>query len=334
MTLNGGAGGGDSVPATQPAAVLPARFGRTAGRVEQALRAELERWLPEVPGRLAEAVRYALLGPGKRLRPVLLLWSAELCVPLGAGEPPLAGREKRTTTCDALPPAVAIELLHTYSLVHDDLPAMDDDELRRGRATCHVAFGEGLAILAGDALLTRAFEVLGQSALPAERIAALVRVLADAGGAAGMIGGQAEDLAHQRAGGDLSAVQSIHERKTAALFAAACRMGVLAVGGDEPAEEALGQFGRCLGLAFQIADDLLDETGRTEQLGKLAGKDRSAGKLTYPAVAGLPASRRAAAEWVSRAESALDVLGARPGTDRGLLDDFRALGRYVLERTR
>jgi geranylgeranyl diphosphate synthase type II len=235
---------------------LPPRFAQTAQCVNAALAADAEQWLATVRPGLGEAIRYAALGPGKRIRPVLLLWSAELC----AGE---AGPAAMTA-------AVAAELLHTYSLVHDDLPAMDDDELRRGRPTCHVAYGEGVAVLVGDALLTRAFELLASAALPAERVVRLIAVLAGAAGAAGMIGGQSEDLAHERQGNaTLDDVNYIHEHKTAALISACCRMGAIAAGADKAAEAALAAFGRSLGVAFQIADDLLDGDRAS---GKQAGR--------------------------------------------------------------
>lgn len=307
-------------PDTNAAVSLPPRFATTADRVERALLADLDAWLTVVPARLAEAIRYALLGPGKRVRPVLLLWSAELCGGAASAEA-------------AMPAAVAIEMLHTYSLVHDDLPAMDDDDLRRGRATCHVAYDEATAILVGDALLTRAFEVIGRSGLPADRVVRLIAALGQAAGAGGMIGGQAEDLAHEHAGGDLATVDYIHEHKTAALLAVACRMGAIAAGGDAIAEQSFATFGRAVGLAFQIADDLLDEVGQTDELGKQAGKDRAAGKLTYPAVVGLDGSRVAARQWIERADAELESSAAR-GADRNLLDDFRRLARYVIERSR
>lgn len=337
----------------------PARFAGTVARIEAALRAELDGWLDSVPARLGEAIRYALLGPGKRIRPALVLWSAELCESCEPGGPPprlsesgdysvrragaadgLAREGAPARVAGAMPAAVAIEMLHTYSLVHDDLPAMDDDALRRGRPTCHVVYGDGLAILVGDALLTRAFEVLGSSSLPAERVAREVAVLARAAGAAGMIGGQAEDLAHEGVGGDLAAVQYVHEQKTAALLSASCRLGAIAAGADAGAEESLAEFGRALGLAFQITDDLLDELGRTEQLGKQAGKDRAAGKLTYPSVAGVEASRQEAGRWLAQAQAALDRLAAGGAAASGqaaradLLADFRSLGRYIIERNR
>ncbi|MDD4891910.1 MAG: polyprenyl synthetase family protein [Phycisphaerae bacterium] len=311
---------------------LPSLFRVTAERVEAALAADLDGWLPRVPASLGEAIRYALMGPGKRIRPVLLLWSAEVAGRnrAGAGDGP-------ARDAGAMPAAVAIEMLHTYSLVHDDLPAMDDDALRRGRPTCHVVYGEGVAVLVGDALLTRAFEVLAGSGLPADRIARLVAALGEAGGAAGMIGGQAEDLAHEQCGGDLRTVEYIHEHKTAALLSAACRMGAIVGGAGEKVERLLAEFGRAIGIAFQIADDLLDEVGQTAELGKQAGKDRAAGKLTYPRVAGVEASRRAAAEWLGRANAVLDelALDAAKSPERALLlNDLRATARYVIERSR
>jgi geranylgeranyl pyrophosphate synthase len=285
------------------------------------LRAEIEPALARVldrtdaPALIVDAMRYALLGGGKRLRPCLALAAAESAGPGHASGPSRAL---------ALPGACAIEMIHTYSLVHDDLPAMDDDDLRRGRATTHVVYGDGLAVLAGDGLLTEAFAVLAESpsraslpdapsAPPATRCDA-VRLLASAAGAIGMVGGQAIDLA---AAGrvrpltpsplTMEALEDMHRRKTGALIRAACSIGALLAGADDRAVQAIDAYARDLGLAFQIIDDVLDVEGTEAQLGKTAGKDAAAGKPTYPALVGLEESRRLARAAVDRAHAALEA---------------------------
>lgn len=265
---------------------------------------------PDVPARLAEAARYAAQGGGKRIRPFIVTRVCELCG--GTAE-------------IAAPAAVAIECVHAFSLVHDDLPAMDDDDLRRGRPTCHKAFGEAVAILAGDALLALAFEV------PATRIKdpsvarAVMAELANATGWAGMIGGQAVDILSETQPTQLSLVQRIHRYKTARLIECSARMGALCAGADRATVDRVGEFGLQLGLAFQIADDLLDVTGSSTELGKAVAKDADAGKQTYPAAAGIDASREAAEQAVARAVNALDVFGPAA-------DDLRQLARFVIER--
>jgi geranylgeranyl pyrophosphate synthase len=276
------------------------------------------------PPVVLEPMRYALLGGGKRLRPCLTLAAAE-AVASRRGQPVAAAR-----LC-ALPAACAIELVHCYSLVHDDLPAMDDDVLRRGRPTTHVVFGDGLAILAGDGLLTEAFALLaepaspvlppGAPALPPDARVRALRVLASAAGASGMVGGQAIDLAAAgrgrrpagRAPGepdgplplDEQALTDMHARKTGALIRAAATMGAIAAGADEATLDAIDRYAREVGLAFQIVDDLLDVQGSHEELGKTPGKDEAAGKPTYPAFFGIEASRRLAGDCVARAKAAL-----------------------------
>ena len=296
--------------------------------------AALERFLPsaaECPPIVADAMRYSVTAGGKRLRPVLTLAAAEAVAPR-AGLPEAEARRL------ALPAACAIELVHTYSLVHDDLPAMDDDRLRRGRPTAHVVFGEGLAILAGDALLTRAFEILARypedndGGLAPRKLRTLALV-ARAAGAAGMVGGQAIDLAAAGKGRpsspplalDAAALRGMHERKTGALIRAAVVAGAVMTGAGEDLVAALEGYGAELGLAFQIVDDILDVEGASERLGKTAGKDAVAGKPTYPAVHGLVESRRLAAECTARAEAA--VAGA------GLGGALLQLARWVLDRT-
>jgi geranylgeranyl diphosphate synthase type II len=282
-------------------------------------RAEIEPALAEaVPevggalGRLHEAMRYSVIDGGKRLRPALCLASCEA-----------VGGDAR----EALAPSVAVELIHAYSLVHDDLPCMDDDDLRRGRPTNHRVYGEATAVLAGDGLLTRAFGVLAEADLPAATRVRMVEVLAVAAGSRGMVGGQALDLAAEGSVDvDLPTLQYIHTRKTGALFRAACRLGGFAGGADDAQDERLGRFGEKIGLAFQIVDDVLDETGSAEQLGKSAGKDRSRGKLTYPVLLGLAESRRRVEELGREAEELGRSFGEAGST-------LALLARHVVERT-
>ena len=276
----------------------------------------------DTPALLDEAMRYALMGGGKRLRPCLTLAAAE-----AVGQQ--RGIDRDIARMLALPSAVAVEMIHCYSLVHDDLPAMDDDALRRGRPTSHVVYGDGMAILAGDGLLTEAFRVLTESPSrvmpagvpepPVERRVEAVRMLASAAGAVGMVGGQAIDLAaagrvrSQSLQLDASALEDMHRRKTGALIRAATCLGALAVGGDTETLAAVDHYARGLGLAFQIVDDVLDVEGSDASLGKTAGKDAAAGKPTYPSLFGLDASRTLAAGAISRAKAALAAvdLGGR-----------------------
>jgi len=268
------------------------------------------------PARLLAAMRYSLLAPGKRLRPLLAILACEAC----------GGRDR-----DALPAGAAVEMVHTYSLIHDDLPAMDDDDLRRGRATCHKRFDEATAILAGDALLTMAFEVLGRSYRTSVGAKCSLE-LAAAAGAAGMVGGQVDDLAHEAASDRPSAfslqqLEALHLRKTGALFRAALRMGVLIAGGRDDLLERFDEYGRCVGLAFQIADDLLDVEGTADNVGKRVQKDAGRGKLTYPGLLGIAESRRRAERLCREACEVLSPLG--PAAHR-----LAELARYVVERDR
>lgn len=261
----------------------------------------------EAPERLHAAMRHSLLGGGKRLRPLLCRAAARAV--LGSDCEP------------AWTPALAVELVHTYSLIHDDLPALDNDALRRGRPTCHVAFGEALAILAGDALLTRAFAVLAA----APEAAAMVAVLAEAAGTpAGMVAGQVADMEAHR-GAPLAAVRAIHERKTAALLRASVLLGAMAADAGAAQREALRRCGGALGLAFQIADDVLDASASSAELGKTAGKDAAQNKATWVAAVGLEAARRSAAELTAEAESALTGFG--PAADH-----LRDLARLITQR--
>lgn len=265
----------------------------SSDQIEQAL-SELVALPMIVPPGLAEAMRYCLLAPGKRLRPRLVLLA---CAAAG-GEAPAA-----------LPGAAAVEMVHTYSLVHDDLPAMDDDDLRRGRPTCHKAYGEAMAILAGDALLTLAFQVLAEK-YPGDIAAACCRELALGAGAGGMVGGQALDLFWEnRHDGGIQELESVHAGKTGALFRACLRIGGRVALAKEPVIAALDEFGRCFGLMFQVTDDLLDVNGSSATAGKRVGKDADRGKLTYPGLLGVDESRRRAEDLCAQAVTAVEPLG-------------------------
>jgi len=269
--------------------------------------------LPDgAPPRLVAAMRHALLAPGKRLRPALVLWAATACGAEEAGDAWEA----------ASPAALAVEMIHAYSLVHDDLPAMDDDDLRRGRPTCHRAFDEATAILCGDALQALAFETLA-AGMPAASAAPASLVLARAAGAAALVGGQADDLAVERGwmadmgsaspAEQVAWMERIHRRKTGALFGACLALGGLAVGADGRRLAALERFGRAFGLAFQIADDVLDAEGDEAALGKRVGKDAGRGKLTFPTVIGAAVARERAATLAAEAAEAVAPLGPRAG---------------------
>lgn len=272
--------------------------------------AELLTPADDVPDALVEAVRYAALGPGKRVRPYLVIRACELV----GGE-----------VSAAWPGAAAIECVHAFSLVHDDLPAMDDDDIRRGRPTCHKQFDEATAILAGDALVMLGFELLARWAGTPRDTGRLVTELAKGAGWLGMIGGQVDDIQGQLKPASLALVKSIHERKTARLFETACRLGAIAGGGGDDAIDALGGYGRQLGCAFQIADDLLDLTASEDKLGKRVGKDDKATKQTYPRCAGYDESRVAAQEAVDGAVLHLEGF-------RDAAQDLRELAAFVVHR--
>lgn len=276
------------------------------------IEAGLDRHLPAAtarPGRLHEAMRYSLQAGGKRIRPVLVLAAAEV---FGV----------RDDT--AVPAGVAIECLHTYSLIHDDLPCMDNDDLRRGRPTAHRQFDEATALLAGDALLTHAFALLAEAYADRPALAqALIRELADAAGSRRLIGGQMEDLlAEKKANATAAELEFIHLNKTAAMVEAALVMGGLIGGANEDGINSLRLAGRHLGLAFQIVDDLLDATADTATLGKTAGKDAKAGKTTFVKVHGLDKSRQFAAHHTAAALAALQAL---PGDTRFLVALFEGM---------
>lgn len=269
---------------------------------------------PGCPEILAAAMGHALLGPGKRLRPLLCLAAA--CAVAGPEQ------AERPGTLDV---ACSLEMVHAYSLVHDDLPAMDDDDLRRGKPTCHRAFGEAVAILAGDALLTHAFAVLS-GGLESALVVDGVRLLAEAAGAAGMVGGQVDDV-EADAGGPVasSRVESIHQRKTAALMEAAVRLGGVCAGADQAALNGLGRYAAALGLAFQIADDILAEVGDQKRLGRISTADRDQGRRTLPRAVGLEESRRRVSGLIDEALACLVPFGDRA-------DPLRAIARRIGQR--
>ena len=278
-----------------------------------AVDAALERFLPAEtlrPETLHKAMRYSVFAGGKRLRPVLVIAGAEA----------VGG-----TAEQVMPTACAMELIHTYSLVHDDLPAMDNDDFRRGVPTNHKVFGEAMAILAGDALLTLAFRLVAANAGESAALRDVVVDIADAAGHRGMVAGQVADLEAEgrRVGADV--VDYIHTHKTGALIRTSLRVGAMLCGADAVQVRALSVAGADLGLAFQIVDDILDVVASSEELGKTAGKDQIQQKATYPATHGIEASRARAAFLIRDAEEALRVLGPRA-------EPIRALGRFILER--
>jgi len=278
--------------------------------------AALERFLPPEdtpPPTVHRAMRYSVMAGGKRLRPILVIAGAEA----------VGG-----TLATVVPAACALELIHTYSLIHDDLPAMDDDDYRRGRLTNHKVFGEAIAILAGDALLTLAFRLVADNTAlvnDARVLRDVVAELADAAGTSGMVGGQVVDIESEGKAITTETLEYIHRHKTAALIRASLRVGALLAGGDGKAVAAIGEAGSDLGLAFQIVDDILDVEGSLEELGKTAGSDERKQKATYPALHGLEASRRQAKMLIERVKQRLGVFGARAVP-------LRALADYVFER--
>ncbi|HYE23943.1 MAG TPA: farnesyl diphosphate synthase [Clostridia bacterium] len=282
---------------------------------QQIADAALERLLPAAtqhPTSIHQAMRHSVFAGGKRLRPILCMEAARMI----AGQVP-AGVEDL---------GAAIEMLHTYSLIHDDLPALDNDDLRRGRPTCHVAFGEATAILAGDALQTCAYEVMARLRCPAEQTVHIIQELAHATGTVdGMIGGQVVDLEAEHTKADAETLEYIHRAKTGALLTASLVTGCYFAGAKATEVQRVREFGRAAGLAFQIADDILDVTQTSEQLGKTAGKDLSAEKATYPALYGLEKAEQMASQLINQACSALDSFGNRA-------DTLKELARYLVER--
>ncbi len=275
----------------------------------------LDRYLPKAstkPATLHKAMRYSLFAGGKRLRPILCLAAAEAC---------------RGNVDAALPLACAVECIHTYSLVHDDLPSMDNDDFRRGRPTCHKVFGDGIAVLAGDALLTIAFEIVS-TAKPAPRydISILLREVAVAAGSQRLIAGQVADLEAEGKRVKRDQLRFIHENKTAAMLKSSVRLGAMSANADAKKLSAITQFGERLGLAFQVIDDILDVTQTSEILGKSAGKDLAAKKATYPAVIGLEKSRAEAGRLTRQSHDALSVFRGHDA------EHLHALANYLLER--
>jgi len=277
---------------------------------ENYLRQILARYA-SAPKRLIEAVEYSLMAGGKRLRPALVLECAR------------AAGDGKSIPAAALAGAGAMELIHTFSLVHDDLPAMDNDDLRRGRPTNHKVFGDAMAILAGDAMVTMAFEALAVDG--GQQAGRMVRELAAASGPEGMIGGQVLDMEGENKGLSLEELQQVHRLKTGALLRCSCRLGAVAVGASESSLAAISDYGRHIGLAFQIVDDLLDVTSTPERMGKATGKDQKKGKNTYPALLGLEGSREQAQQQLSAAVQALTSLGPAA-------EGLRILAEFVVHR--
>ncbi len=277
--------------------------------------AALERLLPPAsqhPASIHQAMRHSVFAGGKRLRPILCMEGGKIAL----GELPEGIEEL----------GAALEMLHTYSLIHDDLPAIDNDDLRRGRPTCHKVFGEAIAILAGDALQTQAYEVLARLRCPAEARVRIIEEIAHGTGTVdGMIGGQVVDLEAEHSRPDAAQLEYIHRSKTAALITASVVSGGLYGGANDEAVARLRSFGQSIGLAFQIVDDVLDVTQTSEQLGKTAGKDTAAEKATYPALFGIEKSREKADSLVKNALACLDPFGSKA-------DALMALARYLVER--
>lgn len=320
-------------------ATVARSFEQLANELRPQIEEALERYTrfdSGCPAKLAESIRYSLLAPGKRLRPLLVLMAAEAC-----------GGNRG----NAMPAACAVEMIHCYSLIHDDLPAMDNDDLRRGRPTNHKVYGEAMAILAGDSLLTRAFEIVARDVQPPAVAAACCATLGEASGATALVGGQADDIlgeeghvdvqnmggaqaTHEGKNGKkvpteqlLSTLESIHERKTGAIFLVSLRLGGLTAGAGTKQIHLLEQYGRRLGLAFQIADDLLDVQGNEEAAGKRVGKDADRGKLTFPGLLGIDESARRARRLVAEACELVAPLGAAA-------EPLVSLARFVVERDR
>ena len=275
----------------------------------------LDGYLPKAntkPVTLHKAMRYSLFAGGKRLRPILCLAAAEAC---------------HGSIDNALPLACSLECIHTYSLVHDDLPSMDNDDFRRGRPTCHKVFGEGIAVLAGDALLTIAFQIVSSAkAAPRYDVAILLREIAVAAGSQKLIAGQVADLEAEGKNVKRDQLQFIHENKTAAILKSSVRLGAMSANADPKKLSAITRFGQRLGLAFQIIDDILDVTQTSEILGKSAGKDVAAKKATYPAVFGLEKSRAEARRLTRQAHNALSIFSNSDA------EPLHALANYLLER--
>ncbi len=283
--------------------------------IDQALQRFLDSG-PHSNTRLVAAMKYSINAGGKRLRPILCLASARA---VGCPEE------------DVLPAGCALEMIHTYSLIHDDLPAMDDDDLRRGKPTCHKAFGEATAILAGDALLTSAFQMLAEHALDQERQQPLwlqtMAMMARAAGHEGMVEGQMRDIAAEGHALTPGQLEALHGLKTGALITASIQIGAVLGGADQKAQVSLTAYGRCIGLAFQVADDILNETGDPRLMGKAVGTDQLRQKSTYPVLMGIDGARNLASDLVTEALHRLDIFDSKA-------DPLRAIARYVIERQR
>ena len=279
--------------------------------------AALERLIPPAdaaPPTIHQAMRHSVFAGGKRLRPILCFEAARM----------VAGGDSLPAGVEDL--GAALEMLHTYSLIHDDLPALDNDDLRRGRPTCHVVFGEAMAILAGDALQTQAYEVLAGLHCSPDRAIRITGEIARATGTRdGMIGGQVLDLEAEHTPPDAKRLEEIHRAKTGALITASLLTGAIYAGADEPQTQRVRNFGRKAGLAFQIADDVLDVTQSSDQLGKTAGKDVAAEKVTYPALFGVEQSMKMAREYITAADAELASFGAHA-------DNLKQLARHLVER--
>lgn len=288
-------------------------FLRNAHQLRESIDLALEgytRYDEDCPTHLAEAIRHSLLAPGKRLRPILVLMACQ------------------ALSCDfrrAIPAACAVEMVHCYSLIHDDLPAMDDDDMRRGRPTCHAAFGEATGILAGDALLAQAFEVLSRDITPAHVALACCRELAQAAGASALVGGQQDDLAGEFAVGDLQQLERIHRRKTGAMIKTSLVLGAYIAQATPSELTALRIYGERIGLAFQIVDDLLDIRAGAATMGKRTGKDAEQGKMTFPKILGEEASWQRAKQLIAEACDVVSCFGTAA-------DGLVGLAQYVLER--
>ncbi len=293
-----------------------ADFATSLAEKAQIVNTTLEEMIAKRPGirnTIRDAMLYAIRTPGKRVRSGLVLWCCEV----------ICGRIRP----DARIAAAAVEMVHTYSLVHDDLPAKDNDDMRRGQPCCHKAFDEATAILAGDGLLTLAFEILAREVESPAVATKLIRTIAEAAGPAGMIAGQMTDLESENLPGSPTVLQQIHVNKTAEMFAAAAAMGGICAGADSEQIGGLVKYGLKIGLGFQVADDILDVSGTSEHLGKTAGKDAKQGKITYPGVLGMEESRRIAEQLTAEAIETLEPFGAAA-------EVLRQLAGALLDRTR
>ncbi len=307
-----------AVNRAQSAPPVLLRWKSVADAIDRQLGFCLDSLHDDCPERLRNAIAYSLLAPGKRLRPVLCAFACEA----------VGGSLEA-----AWPGAMSLEMIHCYSLIHDDLPAMDDDDLRRGRPTCHIQFDEATAILAGDALQPLAFETLLTSDLPLEQIRESCLLLAKAAGAQGMVGGQMDDLLAEKRDSlflssedQLNWLRSIHRRKTGALIQASVEMGAIAGRANASQRQALAIYGSSIGIAFQIVDDLLDVESTAENTGKATGKDSQRGKLTYPVLLGVEESREQAKRFVHKAIAAIEDFGGRS-------EPLVGLAEYILERS-